>query len=595
MPLPGTANRPGKSLQCKSAALKKKLAGPPTGFTFVDQSADLRSITDKKIVNSDQRHLIRSHVMQKVRKDERLQGKKRPTGRDGPRKGESLTPADSTDDIVGTPSVDDSRHTPVNMNTGLDSPTDSVLSTSTASSRELVAIPKSPSQGRVDPFNTLPGGRDLAKLTNNLVGYCFHTFIPMTFPIVASNPTEYDGWRIKILQSQTANSATFFGMMAIVAAHQAINSGRHRDLKPTTSRESREDVLLDKDFAIMKSEALQATQARMSQNGWDGPTVEAIFSLIGAEQILGNFEEAKFHLSAVKKQFVDGQPIDPSSPASSWIPLTDVKGAIGMMTRPLFRLPWEPVPIPQETLNKLYQWHAPEIGLLGTAFDYVDGLGQQLLSILQQASALCRFCQFNAVCGCKLTAEENEIFRQKTLELEYDTLSYIYPGSPTNDKQTPDQINIVEEIARLAILGITSSIITKVHPSAGLGRAITDFQHTAIQKYFMSLKHLPSQSTARFIVWALMVFAHCASKQPEERHFINNLAWCSPWADIRDWMTLELVCTSFLYVPVYQQSHWQHIWSRVCSQQQTAPRSALLSRAQTDAHVAPAEKNTMYG
>ena len=50
-------------------------------FTFVNQAEDLLSIFHRKLSNVKQRHDIRSHVMQHVRKKELSQGKKRLTGR----------------------------------------------------------------------------------------------------------------------------------------------------------------------------------------------------------------------------------------------------------------------------------------------------------------------------------------------------------------------------------------------------------------------------------------------------------------------------------------------------------------------------------
>lgn len=387
----------------------------------------------------------------------------------------------------------------------------------------------------------------------------------MTFPIEASNPREYDVRRIKVLQSQSANLATFFGMMATVAAHRSIIQKRHKDLSPLTDR--RNKLLFDDHFGVMKSHALKATQERIAQNGWDGPTVEAIFSLVGAEQILGNFEEARFHLAALRKFFMSGSTIAAASPASDWIPLTDVKGAIGTMSRPLFRLPWNPESIPQDTLEKLFAGRDYRMWFHQSAFHRVDGLSSQLKIIVEQAFVLCRFCQFNAKHSQALTAEEYEMFRRKMLEVEHDTLSYIYPGSPSNDEQIPNKINLVEQITRLAILGITSSIMTNVLPSAGLGRALTHFQNSAIQNYLSSMKKLPDQITLRFVVWALVIFAHCAHEQSEEPFFIDTLVWSSRWAGINTWSDLETVCSSFLYVPAFQSSPWQRIWNKVITAQ----------------------------
>lgn len=145
-----------------AASSKKKVSGDAAGFTFVDQSADFRSLADKKIVDSDQRHLIRSHVMKTVRENERLRGKKRPTGRDGTRKPNSSGTA--------TPNLQTEVRT---INSRSPSSDSTVSSTSPSRGDQRVAkIPRSPSQGKFNPFNSLPGGIETSSLTDGLIQYC---------------------------------------------------------------------------------------------------------------------------------------------------------------------------------------------------------------------------------------------------------------------------------------------------------------------------------------------------------------------------------------------------------------------------------------
>jgi len=113
------------------------------GFTFVDQSDDLRSVADKKIVNQSQRQQIRSHVMKSVRQDEIARGVKRPTGRNinkrrSARPSSNAIPKLKKEDSTSSPST-------------ISSPASSQM-------QELYAWrrPQSINQHLMDPFNTFP-------------------------------------------------------------------------------------------------------------------------------------------------------------------------------------------------------------------------------------------------------------------------------------------------------------------------------------------------------------------------------------------------------------------------------------------------------
>lgn len=117
--------------------------------------------------------------MQKVRKDERLQGKKRPTGRDGSRKDGPLQTSSTSPTIAST-----SRRKIVNRTASVDSnedsPTSSVSPTNRVQQQQTTDVPKSPSPGRLDPFATLPGGLEISKIVDQLIQYCT---LPSSFVI----------------------------------------------------------------------------------------------------------------------------------------------------------------------------------------------------------------------------------------------------------------------------------------------------------------------------------------------------------------------------------------------------------------------------
>lgn len=153
----------------------------PGNFTFVNQADDLVSLTHRKISNTEQRHAIRSHVMQRVRKEELAQGKKRPTGRDLPKRASTtqlfktspghsdLAVKDELASVSPTSIKEESNDhvTPF--------PPAQRLSRSTALSPRPFRRPSlnvDPAVHEFDPFQTLPSGRVSHKSLEGLLTYC---------------------------------------------------------------------------------------------------------------------------------------------------------------------------------------------------------------------------------------------------------------------------------------------------------------------------------------------------------------------------------------------------------------------------------------
>jgi hypothetical protein len=146
-----TVDGPRPSLQAPSTTFN---------FTFVNQAEDLVSLNKRKIVNKEQRHTIRSHVMQRIRQVESAQGRKRSTGRDHPKapgkpKGRRKS-ADSESAVSNEPKGDCAD--------------DSL--TLTRSPRQPLRLNLSPAIHEVDPFDTLPTNTLPHKSSESLLQYC---------------------------------------------------------------------------------------------------------------------------------------------------------------------------------------------------------------------------------------------------------------------------------------------------------------------------------------------------------------------------------------------------------------------------------------
>jgi hypothetical protein len=394
----------------------------------------------------------------------------------------------------------------------------------------------------------------------------FSTFLPLTFPVERNSQEEVTLRRQKILKSKKENLAVFLGMMATVAAFRAIFLGRHDDLKP--SDKDHNDLLHDTDFKVIKAWAMEATRARIeTNNSVDEGSVEAIFSLIGAASILGNFDEARLHLRAIRKVLhYNSDLVDLTSPQSHWIPLTDVKAAVGMLRRPYFRLPWSPDPIPDDLLRKIVPPPSAALSQLGSAFLSLRELSIAMQQLLRDAVCLCWFSQFNHERSHDLNAADHEVLRRKTLELEYELLSYVYQGAPTDTDQIPNDMmhSPLEKMIRLAVLGMVSSTLTNVLPSAGVGRALTQHQLKATNQYF-NLTLRPVEHEAAAIIWIMLQYAQGAANQVEEHIFLETLNACRELLRISYWSQIEHLVFGHLYIPAEQTEKWRSIWESAIS------------------------------
>ena len=149
-------------------------------FTFVNQADDLTALTHRKISNTEQRHAIRSHVMQRVRKEELAQGKKRPTGRDLPRRSSNQTPRSASGDSESPVKREPTSISPAIVK---EEPNDTALKAPRARGRsksaliakghvKYVSLQKSPAVHEFDPFQTLPSGELSHKSLESLLSHC---------------------------------------------------------------------------------------------------------------------------------------------------------------------------------------------------------------------------------------------------------------------------------------------------------------------------------------------------------------------------------------------------------------------------------------
>ena len=168
-------------------------AAETTKFTFVDQTGDLFALTHRRISNRQQRHVIRSHVMQRVRHLELAQGNKRTPGRETPRRSSSDKSQNESNESGSpvknepmTPTIPGMvRIQPKQQNsTALVAP-NSKKTSAPGRPRPGISLSPSPSSNHeFDPFHTLPSNSLPHQSSESLLGYCELKLSPLSQPVV---------------------------------------------------------------------------------------------------------------------------------------------------------------------------------------------------------------------------------------------------------------------------------------------------------------------------------------------------------------------------------------------------------------------------
>jgi hypothetical protein len=534
----------------------------PPGFTFVNQHEDVQSVLDRRIHNESHRHEIRSHVMRGVRQHEHTLGKRRPTGRRPPARTRSTEGS-----LVGTrrSSLRDSpaslSRQGSNSTDGLSQPASDALVKTRLHPTPSLPPPLyvSPSAHFLDPFAATPGGNLRPADVDLLFKYSISTFLPMSFPVERAK-TEREA-RVSMLLNVKVNSyAAYLGFLATVAAHRAVLYGHHRDLSPSArpSAESISDPL----YRNVLQCAINATRQKQDKRELDGEYLEACFGLIGAETIVGDFQKARSLLLYVSQRVLHS--VDIPIEARAWVPMVDMKTALGTLSMPIIKvLPWMKVPVPPEVMRRIRPPSNCQLSMLGRSFANVTHISPRLRQLLADAVIVCQFCEFNASNDAGLEGHEHIMYRCKTHELEHELLCYVHDAFPQADnKSSLVVVPPLEQVVRLALMGMLSDIASVVHPGTGLGRATTTHQMKALATYGTRLNPDMDRAELKILVWVLFAFASRAREQPEAPELEHLLIQACTWLGLTSWNSMEMLLLGCLYIPSVQGRFSQNIWAR---------------------------------
>ncbi|KIW19827.1 hypothetical protein PV08_00402 [Exophiala spinifera] len=530
----------------------------PIEFTFVNHTEDVSSIASRKSSSKLHRHVIRSHAMQRVRRLESAQGKKRTRSISNKSRASSSS-TESSVSIKDEPVIQEPE-----LQTILQARPQIVVFSATSPTTPRTPLTISPANHEYDPFCTLPSNNLPHKTSEGLLNYCFDVLLPTTFSVEFKQPKARLARQGMVLQSKMNNPATYLGFMATVAAHRAVLYGRHQDLKP--SDRDHDELISDPDYKMVKHEAIVAVRT-MIQNS-EGPSqyiIDSCFGLVSIATVVGNFKEARIHLQGIAQVIARAGCSDESM---IWLPVANVKVSVGLLEKPVLPLPWKRAAIPEKVLDRLTPPAESPFSHMGSEFRHLDSLSPTLHALLRTSRDICNFVEYSSRNPKGLNLSENTMLSHKATEVEYDLVSYPYdnPDFFVHGDNAEPFVPPLERVIRMAALGFRSFAPHAIMPSTGLGRATTCHQKDAVESWLRADKARAKSSAAsaerRAVTWALFVFAQCALGQVEEDFFVSLIVQMTDDLRFLSWLEMEQLLAGYLYMPQSQATIWAETWDK---------------------------------
>jgi len=364
--------------------------------------------------------------------------------------------------------------------------------------------------------------------------------------------------------------------MATAAAHRAILRGHHKDLAPSDT--NHDDLITDPDYKHVKHHTIVAVRKMIEDRtaSVGQYLIEACFGLVSVATIVGNFREAKVHLQGISQMMSLTQI---SQESAQWLPITNVKLATALLSPPSLPLPWERQPIPQEYLELVSPQPDSDRSHLGTNLTILAGLSDRLKELISYHRDICNICEFNINHPESISPLQNLTLNQKATELEHDLTAYPYETTIfARDHDNKPLIPALENVIRLAGLGLLAVAPHAILPSTGSGRAITHHQKRALQDWFKGRQNKCSRQELQAILWALFVFIQCAEHQPEAEFFIQQMAQMTRELWLLKWHDTESIIYGFLYIPGLQAQKWKDIFDSVMNERWRELSAGALSQ-----------------
>ncbi|KAJ5180745.1 hypothetical protein N7492_003955 [Penicillium capsulatum] len=535
-------------------------------FTFIDHDDDL---TSKRIKDANARKAIRSHVMRDVRRRERLAGLKRTAKRDprgpAPAESQSKPEVDREQKLVLRGSA-----TPVVSSSGGDRKSGGASKGRRGRPAKPMpfhyntSLQSLPTSWFFDPFCSMPGTTELPGVINHLLFYWKTVFVPTTFPSGLKDSAVPEVQLM--IRSSFSDPGSFFGLMTMCAAHRASLSINRFDV--IKSPDGTNHVVNDPEYCYMKAKSIREMNDKMQdpKRALSNEAFDTIINLLTGSLIAGQFDEARIHLTGLKRMVelrggITGQSMSSASMLAAVL-TTDVKAGSGLMAAPIFPLTWDAPPVPYATQQRIRPPESSPIHKLGSGYWANALLSAPLLRILDVLRDLI-FCSVMVHTTPNNTHPgDHDLLRVLNWEVEHQLLSYVYTGNTGSHYSDNLIINIhpIEAVTRVAAICFLNHFLIVSPPSSGLGRALTKHLVQAVSSCEISfLLSLPKENLGLF-AWALFLGAQGSEHQAERPWFVERLSHIAMIGEWQNWEQVSRILSDYFFIPGAQGAAWQSIW-----------------------------------
>lgn len=427
-------------------------------------------------------------------------------------------------------------------------------------------IPRAPNGDFTEPFGTLPTGKGPSRMVDTLLKHCFHVFIPATFPLEKRDPAQFRLRVQAIMRHHLTSGATFYGAMAISAAHRALMCGRIEDVYP--SADDQNGTPVRPEYLIMHDNALKTVNRKMQDpnTALELDTIHGVMMLIGATLLVGNFEEMRLHLDGlVKMAHLRGDLFENAKDPYTLLVLRntlifDIKAAEGMGTRPRLPLHLRCDQMDEKLLLHVAPPPSSEQHVFARNFRSIPALSPILVNLLEGIREIFFLHEFNFQDAGGLTAEGHDFFRWRSITIEHGLLEYAYQHFPSYPGH-PDKLQIpfLEAVARLSGIQFLCNIAITTHPNSGLGRALTRQAYELLAGFTGRYSQFSLQELELLMSMICMSNFGCQG-QREEAFFHDHLRQVLCLRPCRNWSEFQKIMKGFLYVPRFWETSWKRMY-----------------------------------
>lgn len=421
--------------------------------------------------------------------------------------------------------------------------------------------------GTRDPC--LPQDHDIETLKTmmTLTNYGRDYFIPSVFVLDKPGTHATALRHERILNSMRVAPSVHLGLYCVMAADRALRLQRR--IESSACEDPKHMLGSDEDLTAVKGLLYRYMIDKIQNNGTvDVSMIEAIFSYVGAEIMVGNWDEAQRHRQQIKllarqAGLLGTQPWV----ASTWIPLYDAFCAMGLLSTPLFSLAWAETDYASQMLSRLLPARSTQMADAGVGFLDVAGLSMEMRDVIRLTWALCLLCEVKLVHG--IDVKDDEVLRRLALQIIHALLRYGARAFRDGGNSSPEEV-----FAGLAILTLIRTTVVSLAAGTGLARTITGKAVYAQHNLGVNWCDCrPDDAAAKFALWGLFLYRLGSEEQSEVTQVDNNIVEVARFLGTTSWGQVSSILNTFLWVPstLDQRAHLAWTSLRIAARSSSPP------------------------